>query len=161
MVIILENTQSVQIFISETDKYVVVKDSFTGKYSRKAKYTDFASFEPETKEEKIRLFNIMEGNGTLPMKEHFGDTLEIENIIFRSWDSIDEDTAELEHGILTYLFTPEGNVYATSSKAVYFTLQNLIKVFGEPNTEGYENMIVQIVKKKGEKGDQVTIELVG
>lgn len=155
--------QSVQIVVQETEKFVIVKDSQTGKFTRKAKYVDYASFQPETKEEKIRLFNIMEGKGdiALPMKDHFGDEITIENLIFRSYDNINEETGEMEYGILTYIFTPEGNVYATSGKSVYFTLQNLIKVFGEPNTEDYEPMTVKIVKVKADRGDQVTLTLVG
>lgn len=147
---------------SETDSYVVYKDE-NGKFVRKAKFTDFSSIVAETREEKIWLLNLLEGaeDSGHGMKDNFGKEIEVQDVILRKYDKINEDTGELEYGVLTYLLTPEKEAYVTSSKNVYFSIIRIMELFGKPGTPEWVNIKVKILKEKMEKGDSVKIKMVG
>ncbi|HXS61146.1 MAG TPA: hypothetical protein VN703_10095 [Candidatus Sulfopaludibacter sp.] len=169
---IKENSESSEIstetnlvsksMVSETDKYTIHKD-VDGKYSRRAKYIEFSSITASSREEKIWLLNLLEGaeDSGYGMKEHVGETIEVQDIVIRPYDSIDEFTGELEYGVLTYLITPDRKAYVTSAKSVYFSINRIMEVFGKPNTEEWENVKVLIGKTKMENGDAINIKMVG
>lgn len=141
--------------ISENENYVTVK--VDGKFKRKAKYKEFNSFVAETKEDKLFLFNALNsndetGNG---LKDHVGKQIQVQDVILRPYDKVNEDTGATEYGVLTYLITPDKVAYATSSKNVYFTMVQLMEAFGEPS---WDDMFVQVGKKKMENGDTITIK---
>ena len=133
-----------------------------GKYKRKAVYNSFTSVRPETREQKIAMMNLLDSDDVaLPMSAHIGAEIKIMDVILKPYDSVDEDTGEIASGVLTYLITPEGIAYVTSSKSVYFTLQTAFSVFGEPHYNAGEEVIVQIVKKDGQKFKYTDIKVVG
>jgi hypothetical protein len=135
-----------------------------GKFSRKAKFEDFCSVVAESTEDKIALFNLLEGGddeSTNGLKEHVGKQIEVKDIIFRSYDKVNEDTGVIEYGVLSYLIAPDGVPYVTSSKSVYFTLKNMFKVFGNPTSENWKNIIIQVVQKKGLQHKYIDVKIVG
>lgn len=142
--------------------YVIEQDS-NGKFTRKTVYKPFSSLKVETKEEKIKLVNLLNGEGenTIQMKEAVGAEIEIVDLIHKPYDSVDEETGELSYGVLTYLFDDAGNVFVTSSKSVYHTLKNVFSVFGYPGEEDYLGLKVQIVKKKGQSHEYVDVKVIG
>jgi hypothetical protein len=142
--------------------YEILKNE-EGKFVRKAKYEAFSSVVAATKKEKIALLNLLEGSdeNTNGLKDHVGKQIEVQNVIFRPYDKVNEDTGEMEYGVLTYLLTPDGIPYVTSSKSVYFTVKRIFEVFGSPDLEGWENIIVKIVKKKGLQHEYVDVVMVG
>lgn len=148
--------------VEENDNFTVFKNS-DGKFVRKAKFMDYSSFKPESREDKIWLMNLIENedeNGQ-GMKESVGQEIEVQNIILRKYDKIDEDTGEKIYGVLTYLITPERKAFVTSSKSVYFTITNIMKMFGKPHEDEWENIKVKVGKEKGANGDMIKIKLVG
>lgn len=148
--------------VSETDKYTIHKDA-NGKYSRRAKYLEFSSITTSTREEKMWLLNLLEGaeDSGFGMKDHVGETIEVQDIIIRAYDRIDEETGEMENGVLTYLLTPDKKAYVTSAKSVYFSINRIMEVFGKPNTPEWENVHVLIGKTRMENGDAINIKMVG
>lgn len=147
--------------VSENEEFVVVIEN--GKHKRKAKYQDYNSITPKDRAEKVWLANLIDndedtGNG---LKDNVGKEIEIANIITRKYDKVDEDTGELVYGVLTYLITPEREAFVTSSKSVYFSIHQYMKMLGYPHEEGYENIIVKVGKKKMQNGDSITIKLIG
>lgn len=158
---IVETENSVAIVVRENEDYVIQKED--GKFKRKAKFKDFSSIKADTREEKIWLLNLLEGdeesgNG---LKDHVGKVIEVENVITRTYDRIDEDTGQQEYGVLTYLITPEKTAFVTSSKTVYFTITRIMDLFGKPNTDNWENIKVKVGKEKGQNGDIIKIKMVG
>src|SRR5690606_1218969 len=132
-------------------------------FVRKAKFNSFSSIKAETREEKTWLLNLMEGdeesgNG---LKDHVGKVIEVENVITRTYDRINEDTGETEYGVLTYLLTPEKVAYVTSSKTVYFSITRIMELFGKPGTDDWVNIKVKVGKEKGQNGDIIKIKMVG
>lgn len=133
-----------------------------GKFIRKAVYQPFSSVVAETREQKINLLNLIQSDDVaLPMGEHIGSQLLVADVIFNPYDKVDEETGEIEHGVLTYIIDPKGVAYVTSSKSVYFTLKSLFKVFGEPHYTAGEEIKVQIVKKKGQTHQYTDLKILG
>lgn len=152
----------VSVVQRENDEFVVIKDE-NGKFKRKAKFKEYSSVKAETKEEKMWLLNLLEGdeesgNG---LKDHIGAEIEVANVITRTYDRINEDTGEQEYGVLTYLIAPNGVAYVTSSKTVYFSINRIMDLFGYPHEESWENIKVKVGKQKGQHGDIIKIKMIG
>lgn len=160
-VAIVEN-QVAEIVQSENDDYVIVKNA-EGKFVRKAKFKEFSSIHPKDRKEQIWLLNLMEGSEETGqgLKEHVGKQIEVADIITRRYDRINEGTGQTEYGVLTYLLTPDRVAYVTSSKTVYFSIVRIMELFGTPDSEGWENILVKVGKQKGTNGDIITIKMVG
>ena len=146
---------------SETDEFVVLKEN--GKFVRKAKFKEYSSVKIESKEDKIWLMNLLDGdeesgNG---LKSHVGKEIEVANVITRKYDRINEETGELEYGVLTYLITPDKIAYVTSSKTVYFSIMRYMDYLGRPDEDDWVNIKVRVGKEKGQNGDIIKIKLVG
>jgi uncharacterized protein YkvS len=154
--------QVAEVVQSENDDYVIVKDA-DGKFKRKAKFKDFSSVVAETRADKIWLMNLLEGdegsgNG---LKDHVGQIIEVQDIITRRYDKINEETGDIEYGVLTYLIAPDKQVFVTSSKTVYFTITRLLQNFGYPGTPEWENIKLKVNKQKGTNGDIIKVQMVG
>jgi hypothetical protein len=150
-----------QVIVREDENYMVVIED--GKHVRKAKFKDYSSIVAESRADKMWLMNLLEGdeetgNG---LKDHVGAEIEIANVIFRKYDRINEVTGATEFGVLTYLITPNKDVFVTSSKTVYFSVNRMLELFGLPTDEKWENIKVKVGKKKGTNGDIVTVKMIG
>jgi hypothetical protein len=147
---------------SETEGYTIYKDE-KGKFVRKAKYSDYSSFEATTREERIWLLNLLEGeegtgNG---LKDQVGKTIVVQDVIIRKYDRINEDTGFQEDGVLTYLITPEKEVYVTSAKSVYFSITHIMDLFGKPTDPEWENVTVLVGSEKMANGTAIKIKMIG
>lgn len=161
-VMVNEEVAKGMVVHSENDLYTVYK-THEGKFVRKAKFHEYSSVKAETKEEKIWLLNLLEGaeDTGYGLKDHVGKTIEVADVITRKYDRINEETGELEYGVLTYLLTPEKEAYVTSSKNVYFSINRIMDLFGKPDEEGWENVQVLVQKEKATNGDLIKIKMVG
>lgn len=148
--------------VRENDQFVVVQDA-EGKFKRKAKYSLYTSFKAENRADKIFLANLLEGaeESGSGLKEHVGQQIEVQDIITRPYDKINEDTGEMEYGVLTYFITPEKQAFVTSSKSVYFSITRIMELFGKPTDAEWENIKIKVMKEKGTNGDMIKIKLVG
>ena len=152
----------VSVLQRETNDYVILKDG-DGKFVRKAKYKDYSSFTAQSREDKIWLLNVLEASddaGT-GLKTLVGKTIEVEHIMLRSYDKVNEDTGEMEYGVLTYLINPEKEVYVTSSKNVYFSITRILELFGTPDSPEWENIKLLVQKEKMQNGDMIKVKMVG
>lgn len=157
---LMENVQ--ELMVRENENFVVMQDE-NGKYKRKAKFKNYMSFEVKTRAEKIWLANLTDvdvEDSSDGLKSHVGKQIEVEHIMTRQYDKINEDTGQLEYGVITYLITPEKTAYATSSKSVYFKVIEHMELFGTPDTWNGENLTYKVFSKKGQNGDQILIKLV-
>jgi hypothetical protein len=155
------NETAVSVIEREDENFVIVKEE--GKFVRKAKFHDYSSIKAETKEDKMWMLNLLEGdeesgNG---LKDHVGQQFEVADVITRKYDRINEKTGQQEYGVLTYLITPERQVFVTSSKTVYFSITRIMDLFGKPDSDEWENIIVRVGKTKGQNGDIIKIKMVG
>ena len=95
------------------------------------------------------------------MGDNVGKQIKIADVIHNPYDAVDEETGELTNGVLTYLIETDGTAYVTSSKSVYYTLQNAFKAFGAPHYKDGEELTVEIVKKKGQQFQYVDVKILG
>jgi hypothetical protein len=148
--------------VSVKENYEVMQNQ-EGKFIRKAIYQPFASITPETKEQKIAMMNLLSGDDekTQPLGEHIGAHIQIADVIFNPYDKVNEETGEMEYGVLTYLITPDQVVYVTSSKSVYFSMKRIFQVFGEPHYNQEDVITVKVVKKQGQSFKYTDIQIVG
>lgn len=151
------------VIVSETDEFAVMLGE-DGKFVRKAKYQEYSSVVAETREDKIWLLNLMDSDEDSglgkSLKENVGKEIEVENLITRKYDSVDEDTGELIYGVLTYLITPDKEVYVTSSKSVYFSMKHITDLFGQPHEANWENVTLLVGSVKMLNGTGLTIKMI-
>lgn len=134
-----------------------------GKHEKRMKYKSYASRIPTDRNELMELYKALkEENSDMvkTMKDLVGQTLEIQQVYTQPYESFDEQTGGSVSGVATTLLTNIGYV-ATSSKSVYFTIFNLMDVFGYPNTDGYEPIKVEVTSTKQPSGHyQIGLKLV-
>lgn len=163
-----ENTQvtefeNTEIVTRENDEFVVTKDA-AGKFKRKAKFRNYSSIVAESREDKIWLANLIDSDdedSSAGLKNHVGKQIEVQNIMTRTYDKLNEDTGELEYGVITYLITPDKTAYVTSSKSVYFKVMEHMELFGKPTDSEWQNLVYEVRSKKAQNGTQILIKLVG
>lgn len=150
-----------QVIVKEDDRFITVLEN--GKYVRKAKFKDYSSIVAESRVEKIWLLNLMTGdeNTGNGLKDHVGKEIEVADVIFRKYDKVNEETGATEYGVLTYLIDPNKEVYVTSSKTVYFAVEEMLRLFGTPHSPNWENLILKVGKKRGTNGDIITVQMIG
>lgn len=153
--------EQVEIIIDTPEYDVAIID---GKKVKRAKYEEYSSVKAETPEEKVRLFNLINGSDdsvitlkTVPLKTK----IKIMGVIFTPYETIDDETNEFKRNVNTLLVADDGKYYATSSKNVYFTLRNAFKVFGKPGDTNYMPITIEIGKEKSTNNrDMIAIKLV-
>ena len=156
-----ENTNEITVQTEAANNYEI-KQNAEGKFERKAIYTPFSSVRPETRAQKIALLQLLESDDVaIPLNEAVGKKITIADVIIRPYDKVNEDSGEMEYGVLTYMISTDGEAFVTSSKSVYYTLQNVFSVFGAPHWEGEEAVTVQVVKKKGLQFNYTDINVIG
>ncbi|ARQ95227.1 single strand DNA binding protein [Bacillus phage BeachBum] len=152
--------QASEVIVQKLNDMVIVQNIKTGKFSRKAIYSPYSSVVAETRAEKIQMMKLLDSDEIAqPLKEHIGAIIPVADVIFNPFDRVNEDDGSLEFGVLTYLLTPEGVAYVTSSKSVYHTMKNIMKVFGEPTWVGDDILNVKAVLKQGREHKYTDIEL--
>lgn len=159
----LVNTQTGELSpverISADGRFIISIDE-KGKHSRKMIYKEFASVKPETREQTIALFKLLNEEGmATQMKEAVGVEIDLRDVILQPYDSINEDTGVQEYGVVTYLIAQNNEAFVTSSKSVYNTVINLFKAFGEPSYTADNAPKLKIVSRAGQQKGRTIIDL--
>lgn len=152
-----------ETIVRETDDYTVVQLP-NGKFKKNMKYKDYASLLPETEDESIELYKVLndENSGLVtPLKNMQDKEITIQNIFTRGYQSFDEETGNSQNGVVITIQDVDGSYYATSSKTVYFKTKNLFESFGYPNTKNYKPIKVKVVGTRRENGVQIDLSFVG
>lgn len=157
-------TMALETIVSDTKDFTIYKQS-DGKFRKEMKYEKFFSKVPETEEEQLKLYQVFNSDEdsklVTSLKTVEGMPIEIKNVYFNPYQSFDEETGKSTNGVTTMIEDTEGLFYATSSKAVYFTLKNIFEAFGTPNTPNYKPIVVTVTGKKLAKGRQINLEMQG
>lgn len=159
--IAVSNTNAIET-VQSTPSFDVLRLP-DGTFKKVTKYQESNTFVPQNAKEKKYLFaiqNDQDSDQVVPMKEAVGLKLKIKNFFTMPYDKFDEATGENEHGVTTSIQSEDGLWYATSSKAVYFTLQNIVKTFGFPGDKDYEPIDFTITSTKQTRGNQINIKVI-
>lgn len=147
--------------VQDTPNFSVYKQH-DGTFKRVMKYQESCTFVPQTDEEKKYLFavqNDQDSEHVVPMKKAVGLDLEIVEFFTSPYEKFDEKTGETENGVTTSIKSTDGLWYATSSKAVYYSLQKIIASFGFPHEPNYTPIAFTITSTKREKGEQIDLKI--
>lgn len=142
--------------VRETKDYMIVKLP-NGKFEKRMKYHELMTFKPETEEEEIELYKVLNEDdveNVIPMKNAIGTEIVVKEIITRPYESFDEETGDVTFGVNTFIKDDHGNYLVTSSKAVYFNLIKMYQTFGL-------GIKVKITGTKRENGTQIGISFIG
>lgn len=147
--------------VEETENYIVTRTE-DGKFKKETKYERIQTHVPETDEEMLTLFQVLQDNTNelvTPMKEVVGKEITIANFYTSPYESFDEETGKSTRGVTTTIESTDGSFYATSSKTVYFTLTKAYKVFGPSLTE--KGMKFKVTSTKMQNGNQINLSAIG
>lgn len=152
-----------EILVQNTPDYEVFKLP-NGKFEKRMKYQKEWSYVPETQEELLRFFQLMneqDNPEVTELKNAVGEILEIKNVFHNPYKSFDEETGTTDAGVNTMIETNDGKFFVTSSKSVYWNLKQIFDVFGKPNTPNYLGVKVAVVSTKQKRGNQLSLKLLG
>ena len=161
---IIESTLSYTI-VNDTPDFTVIKLK-NGEHEKLMKYKSISSFPTNTEVEQMKLFQLINADSESDMikalKEHKGKKIAIKNLMTSPYEKFDKVTGGAKRGVLTRFEDLDGNYYATSSKAVYFSVLNIVDTFGLPDTEKTKRALeIKVNGKKQLNGVQTLIEVVG
>ena len=149
--------------VTETNDYRIVRLE-DGTFKKNMKYKEFFSRQAETEEEKIELYKVFNDSDSgivTAMRNMIDNEITIAHVFIQPYDSFDEKTGKLTSGVVTTLEDVDGEYYVTSSKTVYYTLQNIFSTFGNPQDENYKPVKVKVLGRKQQNGIQIDLELIG
>lgn len=120
----------------------------------------YSSFKPETTEEKIKLFNMLQSADKL-LIDMVGETIELKHIYVKQYNKVNKDTGELEgQGYRTLLIDNDGYSFATGSYGIYFIVRDIIQTFGDPNS--WEKPLkVKVIEKPFNDHKALSLEIIG
>lgn len=147
----------------ENDKFKVVKLT-DGTFKKNMKYEPYFSRVAKTDEEKIELYKVFNDsdNGIVtPFNNMIGKEITIAHVFKQPYESFDEKTGKTSDGVTTTIQDVDGSYYATSSKTVYYTIDNIMQTFGYPTDEHYKPVKVKVTGTKRKNGVQIDLELIG
>lgn len=111
----------------------------------------YSSFEGETQEDRLRLYAAI--SDAMPLDDHIGDTLMVSDVVCQQVPVVDDDGEEQIRTRIV-LVTPEGQAYASISKGVETSINNLFITVGQPTWE--PPIPLKPVKKPGRNGYKFT-----
>ena len=151
-----------EVIVSETEDFMIVRTP-EGKYKKDMKYKSYYSRTPETEEDKIELYNVLNGDNddVIQLKNMVGKEISVAHVFASPYQKLDEDTGSVHNMVNTTIQGTDGTYYATSSKSVYWTLNSLMDTFGRPDQEGYKPIKVEVTGTKRQNGLQIDLKLIG
>lgn len=145
----------------ENDNFII-KELADGTFKKEMKYKKVWSTLPKDEDEMLILFKVMneaESDLVIPMKTAVGKEITLVDFYTNPYESFNEETGENEQGVTTTLKDESGVFYATSSKAVYFSIMNINDVFGATLKE--KPLILKVTSTKRDRGDQINVSIEG
>lgn len=108
-----------------------------------------ASFDTETPEGKIKVFNAMNGASVSLKNVGPGEIIEVVDVLQYN-DKVDSYGADQE-ATITVLFTIDGTAFAGVSDTVAQAAKNLLPMLGDG---GFESIKIAVVKQKSGRGQE-------
>lgn len=152
-----------EVLVNETEDYRIVKLP-NGKFRKDMKYKNFHSRIAETQDEQAELYKVFNENNpelVTQLKNMINREITIAHFFTTSYEAFDEETGNVNSGVVTTIQDISGDYYVTSSKSVYYTIFNIMETFGYPNSKDYEPVKVKVTGTQQKRGVQIDLQLVG
>lgn len=95
----------------------------------------WASFNPETADEKALLFNAMNAPD-VRIADHIGQVINVRDVVVEPVEIVDEKTGEIRKSPRVILIDTDGHTYSATSYGIYNALRRLSAIYGLPTWEG-------------------------
>lgn len=105
----------------------------------------YCSIQAKTETEKMQLFNALQ-KCDYRLNDEVGKVIDIKNVYIQEYEKVDSNTGEPRKAHRTIIFDAEGKSHVTASNYLYVTLDQMLKVFGTPDT-WVEPRKVRVTKK--------------
>lgn len=123
---------------------------------------NFMSFVPTTREDKVKLANVLGATDGESLSKYAGQEIEIENFIAMNNSIEDEVTGEVRNMFSLTLICKGGLLIGTNSKPAWRSLKTILSVFGMPATwDANETLrvLVKETKSTNTSGKFITFEV--
>lgn len=112
----------------------------------------YCSIKPKTDEERIELFNIL--NGDAENGKRIADMInleiEVQDVAFELVELVDEETGEVTEAPRCILVAPDGTTYNGTTQGILSSIERCIQAFGEPTWKPAKKFVVkQVPTKRG------------
>ena len=87
-----------------------------------------------TKEDKARLFNIM-NSPSERIADHINEVIELKDIFMQTINTTNRSTGEVQKSIRVVLIDVNGKGYQAVSNGVYSAVKTLCMIYGQPTWE--------------------------
>nr|DAT89021.1 MAG TPA: Single stranded DNA binding protein [Caudoviricetes sp.] len=94
----------------------------------------FCSMKAVTKEDKARLFNIM-NSPSERIADHINETIELKDIFMQTISTTNRITGEVQKSIRIVLIDVNGKGYQAVSNGIYSAVKTLCMIYGQPTWE--------------------------
>lgn len=131
--------------VEETSMILVDEMDFAGELTGEVT-TQFCSMNAETPEEKVTLFNALNG-ATTKIRDKVNEELMIKDVYVEKVVCVNEDTKEKSVCPRTVLIDENGNGYTAVSIGVFSSLKKLFQIFGIPTWEKPLCIVPKLVNK--------------
>lgn len=118
----------------------------------------FCSMKAESQEEKVQLFNALNGD-TKPIKDMVNTELMIKDVFIETVECRNEETGEITVCPRTVLIDTKGNGYTAVSIGVFSSLKKLFQIFGEPTWEKGLCIVPKIISKDKKSITTLTVRM--
>ena len=118
----------------------------------------FTSLSTETKEEKAKLYNVV-NNTTERLFMHINETLEIVDVYCESTQTTDEETGEVRNAVKVIVIDVNGVSYYACSSGITNSIAQIFNIFGMP-CEWDDPLKVKVKAREAKKGQTIYFEVV-
>lgn len=94
----------------------------------------FCSMKAITREDKARLFNIM-NSPSERIADHINEVIELKDIFMQTINTTNRSTGEVQKSIRVVLIDVNGKGYQAVSNGVYSAIKTLCMIYGQPTWE--------------------------
>ena len=127
-----------------TENTMQVADDYEGNIFATAQLPSYCSFKADSEEEKQKLYAMMQ-DPEKRIADMINMKINIKDIYVVLVEMSDKETGEITRAPRTVILDDKGVTYSATSKGIFSSIADIIKVFGEPST--WKKPLTVTVKK--------------
>lgn len=119
----------------------------------------WVSFLPETKADKITLYNAF-NNPDTKIADVINQSIDVVDVVLAQVNLVDDKTGEMDSAVRTILIDKEGHTYDATSSGIYNSILTISAVFGTLHYTVEEPLTVVVKQIKTKRGSTLTLAVV-
>lgn len=119
----------------------------------------YASFEPISKEDKIKLYNAFNSPDE-KIGSVINQSIDVVDVVLAHVELVNERTGEVEDAVRTILIDKEGRSFDATSSGIYNSVLTIQSVFGTLHFSTDEPLTVVVKQIKTKRGSTLTLSII-